>query len=112
MNSKIFSCLVVCAVALLAGCTSFKATILPQQNHTYSAIAMASSQKAALEDAVGKATEVCKEQKKQLVILNREEESKSDGDSTATQMTKMVVGTLFSIRNDEDHKITLLFRCE
>ncbi|POB00251.1 hypothetical protein C2134_02300 [Chromobacterium sinusclupearum] len=104
--------LLAVTVLSLSACSSFKATILPQQNNTYSAVAMADNAKDALDNAVGKANEICKDQKKKLVVLNREDESKNDGDSALTQMAKSVASYVLPIRSDQDYKTTLLFRCE
>lgn len=104
---------VLAATLFLAACgTTYKATILPQQNNTYSAIASAGDRKEALEQAAGKAGQVCQDQKKRLVVLDREETSTGEGDDTVTQITKAVAGKFLGMRNDTAHSVTLLFRCE
>ena len=106
--------LAISMLVLLSACASpsFNATILPQQNNTYTSIATASTQNVALENAVGKATEVCKEKKKNLIVLDRKEELKTDSGAQTTQITKLFAGTALDMDNSENNKVTLQFKCE
>ncbi|WP_225547174.1 hypothetical protein [Chromobacterium violaceum] len=53
MKHKICLPLWVGVVAALSACSSFKATILPQQQGTYTAVAASGTYKGAIENAVG-----------------------------------------------------------
>ncbi|WP_141111213.1 hypothetical protein [Chromobacterium haemolyticum] len=111
MQVKKVFLLAITALSLPA-CTSFKASIVPQQNNTYASVAMANNSQDALSNAVGKANEVCKGQKKKLVVLNREDESKNDADSALMQMAKGIANHVLRMSSNQDYKTTLLFRCE
>ncbi|AVG14920.1 hypothetical protein CFN79_03030 [Chromobacterium vaccinii] len=120
MKHKINFLLLAGAVLGLSACSSFKATILPQQEGSFTAVATAASYKDAVDNAVGKAGEVCKKQDKKLVILDRKEESKDQGDGEVMKAAKtatdivLKLGTLgiVSRGGDEDYKVTLQCKCE
>ena len=108
----------VVLVSALSACSSFKATVLPQQNNTYTAVATSSSYNEALENAVGKANEVCKDQKKKMVILDRSEETKGEDESGMAVAANAAV-KIFTLgraslsgSDSEKNKVSLLFKCE
>ncbi|AAQ58265.1 hypothetical protein [Chromobacterium violaceum] len=120
MKHKICLPLWVGVVAALSACSSFKATILPQQQGTYTAVAASGTYKGAIENAVGKAGEVCKKQDRKLVVLDRKEESKGQDDGELVKVAKTATDVMLrlstlgmvSISSDEDYKVSLLFKCE
>ena len=107
------SYLLVAACLSLTACgTTYNATILPQQNNTYSSIASSSDRKDALVQAAGKADQVCKKQEKRLIVLNRDESAEGDSDNAVTKAAKALAGKFLGMGDDDAYSVTLLFRCE
>ncbi|MBS3780129.1 MAG: hypothetical protein KGY41_07010 [Desulfovermiculus sp.] len=59
------------AVLMLTGCSTTPNTVvLPEKDSKYKVIAFGSSEKDANQSAVAKATDVCKQSGKSMVVLN------------------------------------------
>ncbi|MBV8049262.1 MAG: hypothetical protein JO171_19090 [Paludibacterium sp.] len=109
--------------SMLSACASYKATLLPQENDTYTAISTSSNYRDALNDAVGKANDHCDSTRRKAVFLERAEVSKQDEQGDAVKVTNTVASAAVKImtfgivssnfgQSDEDHKVAVRFRCE
>ena len=107
---------------ILAGCsTTSNTVVLPEKDSKYKVIAFGSSEKDANQSAVAKATDVCKQSGKSMVVLNHASKyqgglAKGDKEliKAGSEIAGLIEGKNLSIdpSSSNDYKVVIEFQCE
>lgn len=107
---------------LASGCsTTSNTVVLPEKDSKYQVIAFGSSEKDANQSAVSKATDVCKQSGKTMVVLNHASKyqgglAKGDKEliKTGSEIASLIEGENLSIdpSSSNDYKVVIEFECK
>ena len=114
--------LALVAVVVVMGCsTTSNTTLLPEQNNTYKVISFASTESAANKSAVSRATDVCNQSGKSMVVLNHASKYQgglTKGDKqlikTGSEIASLIDGQNLSVdpSSSDDYKVVIEFQCQ
>lgn len=103
----------------LTGCALSDTAIVPMGNDQYKMVSTARSERNSLQGAINKATEMCQERKKRLVVLNSKTvyQGIDKEAGAAANVALAVAATLthtapVSTTRSDDYKTTLTYRCQ
>ncbi|MFP4049985.1 MAG: hypothetical protein ACOCVE_06370 [Desulfovermiculus sp.] len=107
---------------LASGCsTTSNTVVLPEKDSKYQVIAFGSSEKDANQSAVSKATDVCKQSGKTMVVLSHASKyqgglAKGDKEliKAGGEIASLIEGKDLSIdpSSSDDYKVVVEFQCE
>ncbi len=105
---------------IITGCVDLNnSVVIPMEGNKYSVVSSADSDSNSIRAAMYKATGVCGEQNKNLVVLSNHTTYQGAGKELGA-ITKIAHDVAFfnsglvipSSKSDEDYKTTVIFRCD
>ena len=105
-------------VIILASCSTVQTTVIPRANGNYEVIATAANSASAQQGAIDKATKVCQQQNKSLIVkknhtiyqgAGKELGELSQAFSTAASMNSHTY--VPTTKSTTDYKTTTTFQC-
>jgi hypothetical protein len=121
-KSKIVISLTTMLGLFLAACgTTSNSVVLPEKNGVYTVITFGSSEKVANQEAVTKATSICSECNKSMIVLKHASKyqgglAKGDKEliKTGSEIASLIEGKDLSIdpSSSNDYKVVMKFQCQ
>ena len=110
--------ILVGTISILTGCSTVQTTVIPRANGNYEVIATAANSASAQQGAIDKATKVCQQQSKSLIVkknhtvyqgAGKELGELSQAFSTAASMNSNTY--VPTTKSTTDYKTTTTFQC-
>ena len=110
------------AFVMAMGCsTTSNTTLLPEKDNTYKVISFGSTESGANKSAVSRATDVCNQSGKSMVVLNHASKYQgglAKGDKqlikTGSEIASLLDGQDLSVdpSSADDYKVVIEFQCQ